>query len=124
MCLQKARLKRDLITLLRKANALNNNQSPSNAAAAQLPQSGVKTEGNDDAKEAIKKDLESAVALATHCNDEPAATNVVKDRTSPSCEENKGGTYCGELSNIYFHVFKKLDNFHEYTATHRPFNIV
>ncbi|XP_076674855.1 nucleosome-remodeling factor subunit NURF301 E(bx) isoform X2 [Andrena cerasifolii] len=93
MCLQKARLKRDLITLLRKANALNNNQSPSNAAvatvAAQLPQSGVKTEGSDDAKEAIKKDLESAVALATHCNDEPAATNVVKDRTSPPAKKIK-----------------------------------
>ncbi|XP_031848363.1 nucleosome-remodeling factor subunit NURF301 E(bx) isoform X6 [Nomia melanderi] len=81
ICLQKARLKRDLITLLRKANALNNNQSSASLVvstpAVQAQQSGIKTEGSDESKEAIKKDLESAVALATHCKEETPATNVL-----------------------------------------------
>lgn len=81
ICLQKARLKRDLITLLRKANALNNNQSSTSLVvstpAVQAQQSGIKTEGSDESKEAIKKDLESAVALATHCKEETPATNVL-----------------------------------------------
>lgn len=81
ICLQKARLKRDLITLLRKANALNNNQSATNVAvgSAAVPQSGIKTEGIEDSKEAIKKDLESAVAVATRCNEETPVVAIVKD---------------------------------------------
>lgn len=83
ICLQKARLKLDLIALLRKANALNNNQSTSNlsigSTTIQLSQTSSKTEGNDEAKDAIRKDLESAVASATHCTEETPATNVVKD---------------------------------------------
>ncbi|XP_054008049.1 nucleosome-remodeling factor subunit NURF301 isoform X1 [Hylaeus anthracinus] len=93
MCLQKARLKRDLIALLRKANALNNNQSPSSLAVGtsggQLPQSGPKVEGSEEAKDAIKKDLESAVALATHCTEETPATNVVRDGAAPPAKKIK-----------------------------------
>ncbi|KAG7208953.1 hypothetical protein KM043_015126 [Ampulex compressa] len=86
ICLQKARLKRDLVTLLRKANALNNNQNTtanatSNASTAQAPQAVVKMEGIEEAKDAIRRDLESAVALATHCSEEVRATNVVIDKT-------------------------------------------
>ncbi|CAL7947538.1 unnamed protein product [Xylocopa violacea] len=80
ICLQKARLKLDLFALLRKANALNNNQSSSNAsisaATTQALEASTKTEGSDEAKEAIRKDLESAVASATHCTEETPATNV------------------------------------------------
>lgn len=81
ICLQKARLKLDLIALLRKANALNNNQSLNLSIGAntmQLSQANSKIEGSD-AKDAIRKDLESAVASATHCTEETPATNVVKD---------------------------------------------
>ncbi|XP_033322004.1 nucleosome-remodeling factor subunit NURF301 E(bx) isoform X1 [Megalopta genalis] len=93
ICLQKARLKRDLISLLRKANALNNNQSSAalvvNTTTAQAQQSTLKIEGSDESKEAIKKDLESAVALATHCKEETPATNVVRDVTSPPAKKMK-----------------------------------
>ncbi|XP_006608523.1 nucleosome-remodeling factor subunit NURF301 isoform X2 [Apis dorsata] len=86
ICLQKARLKLDLIALLRKANALNNNQSLNLSVGAntmQLSQVNSKIEGND-AKDAIRKDLESAVASATHCTEETPATNVVKDVSPPT----------------------------------------
>ncbi|XP_012142204.1 nucleosome-remodeling factor subunit NURF301 E(bx) isoform X2 [Megachile rotundata] len=86
ICLQKARLKRDLITLLRKASALNNNQSSISTTIAQLPQV-KKEEGSEAAKDAIRKDLESAVASATHCTEETPATNVIKD--SPPAKKIK-----------------------------------
>ncbi|XP_048270698.1 nucleosome-remodeling factor subunit NURF301 isoform X2 [Bombus terrestris] len=93
ICLQKARLKLDLIALLRKANALNNNQSTSNlsigATITQQPQTNSKTDGNDEARDAIRKDLESAVASATHCTEETPATNVVKDVASPPIKKIK-----------------------------------
>lgn len=93
ICLQKARLKLDLIALLRKANALNNNQSTSNlsvgATAVQLPQTSSKVDGSDEARDAIRKDLESAVASATHCTEETPATNVVKDTASPPTKKIK-----------------------------------
>ncbi|XP_015431575.1 PREDICTED: nucleosome-remodeling factor subunit NURF301 [Dufourea novaeangliae] len=93
ICLQKARLKRDLITLLRKANALNNNQSSAslvvNTPAVQSQQSGIKIEGSEESKEAIKKDLESAVALATYCKEETPASNVMKDVASPPAKKIK-----------------------------------
>lgn len=89
ICLQKARLKRDLITLLRKANALNNNQVPSHL-------SQNKTDGNDEAKDAIRRDLESAVATATHCTEEFQTINVTinkssnfKDGSAPSAKRAK-----------------------------------
>lgn len=81
-CLQKARLKRELLTLLRKANVLNNNQNPPSLAPlgggpmSQLPLGGMKKEHGDETNDAIRRDLESAVALATHCAEEVAATNV------------------------------------------------
>ncbi|XP_047346621.1 nucleosome-remodeling factor subunit NURF301 isoform X1 [Vespa velutina] len=75
ICLQKARLKRDLIALLRKANALNNNQVPSHS-------SQNKTDGNDEAKDAIRRDLESAVASATHCTEEFQTINVTINKSS------------------------------------------
>ncbi|XP_011691661.1 PREDICTED: nucleosome-remodeling factor subunit NURF301 isoform X2 [Wasmannia auropunctata] len=69
LCMRKARLKRDLIVLLRKANALqNNNQSSPQVTAL------VKMETSDESKDAIRRDLESAVASATRCNAEDAAT--------------------------------------------------
>ncbi|KAK2580560.1 hypothetical protein KPH14_007689 [Odynerus spinipes] len=94
ICLQKARLKRDLIALLRKANALNNNQVPSGVASSQLSQN--KTDGNDETKDAIRRDLESAVASATHCTEEFQTTNVtinkstnLKDASAPSAKKIK-----------------------------------
>ncbi|XP_076233089.1 nucleosome-remodeling factor subunit NURF301 E(bx) isoform X2 [Calliopsis andreniformis] len=92
MCLQKARLKRDLITLLRKANALNNNQSTNlsvSTAAAQLPQSGIKTEGSEESKDGIKKELDSTAVVTTHCNEETSAASVVKDGASPPVKRIK-----------------------------------
>lgn len=91
VCLQRARLKRDLITLLRKANALNNNQSTVTNVSTLLsasPQLAVKTEIEDIAKGAIKRDLES-----THCSEETIATNVDKKSndivTSPPLKRSK-----------------------------------
>ncbi|XP_063972664.1 nucleosome-remodeling factor subunit NURF301 isoform X2 [Diachasmimorpha longicaudata] len=82
-CLQKARLRRDLVALLRKANALNNNQTVVENPATPAPKQSE--ESNDDA---IRKDLESAVALATHCAEEVPATNVNVDE-SPKAKKVK-----------------------------------
>ncbi|XP_008553074.1 nucleosome-remodeling factor subunit NURF301 isoform X1 [Microplitis demolitor] len=95
MCLQKARLKRDLVNLLRRANALNNNQTAPGLVA--LTSTGVKKISEvtpaksvqDDNKDAIKRDLESAVASATHCSEEVPATNVVVDKESPKVKRIK-----------------------------------
>ncbi|XP_015116667.1 nucleosome-remodeling factor subunit NURF301 isoform X2 [Diachasma alloeum] len=70
ICLQKARLRRDLVNLLRKANALNNNQTVVENPVAPPPKKP------EESKDAIRRDLESAVALATHCSEEVPATNV------------------------------------------------
>ena len=81
LCMRKARLKRDLIVLLRKANALNNNQSSSLSSPQTLPTViSAKTEVPPDEKDAIKRDLESAVA--TNCNDEAVKMNT-KDVSAP-----------------------------------------
>ncbi|XP_046745032.1 nucleosome-remodeling factor subunit NURF301 isoform X7 [Diprion similis] len=87
MCLQKARIKRDLITLLRKANSLSNSQSlpslaPFSTSSLQQSKASLKHEATDEAKDAIRRDLESAVAMATHCTEEVQATNVVIDKMS------------------------------------------
>ncbi|XP_011866666.1 PREDICTED: nucleosome-remodeling factor subunit NURF301 isoform X2 [Vollenhovia emeryi] len=78
MCMRKTRLKRELISLIRKANALNNNQSSLQAAVT-----SVKTETLDDSKDAIRRDLESAVATATHCNEEAATAKTKNAVSSP-----------------------------------------
>ncbi|XP_033215194.1 nucleosome-remodeling factor subunit NURF301 isoform X2 [Belonocnema kinseyi] len=76
LCLQKARLKRELLILMRKASALNNNQLPTiTKTGEQGEKNAVKVEG-EESKDAIRKDLESAVALATHCSEEVKAENV------------------------------------------------
>lgn len=76
ICLQKARLKRELLILMRKASALNNNQLPTiTKTGEQWEKNAVKVEGQES-KDAIRKDLESAVALATHCSEEVKAENV------------------------------------------------
>ncbi|XP_018057443.1 PREDICTED: nucleosome-remodeling factor subunit NURF301 isoform X2 [Atta colombica] len=81
LCMRKARLKRDLIVLLRKANALNNNQSSSLSSPQTLPTViSAKTEVPPDEKDVIKRDLESAVA--TNCNDEAVKMNT-KDVSAP-----------------------------------------
>ncbi|XP_012254800.2 nucleosome-remodeling factor subunit NURF301 isoform X2 [Athalia rosae] len=98
ICLQKARIKRDLITLVRKANTLSNNQSvptlaPITAAAAtQQTKPSLKQEAPDEAKDAIRRDLESAVAMATHCAEEVQATNVVVQKTSDPVTNEDGPT--------------------------------
>lgn len=85
LCMKKMRLKRELIVLMRKANALNNHQSFSVSSSPQ-----VKTETVlDESKDAIRRDLESAVASATHCNEEATSTNVTKDISSPPLKKIK-----------------------------------
>ncbi|XP_015175523.1 PREDICTED: nucleosome-remodeling factor subunit NURF301 isoform X2 [Polistes dominula] len=85
ICLQKARLKRELVVLFRKASVFNNSPISSN-----------KLDANDEAKEAIRRDLESAVASATHCSEEFQTTNVninklsnLKDGSSPCAKRIK-----------------------------------
>lgn len=101
ICLQKARLKRDLLALLRKANALNNNQ-PSPAGNAIMTNLIVKK----DDKDAIRRDLESAVALATHCTEEVAATNTpvkkcpVQVSESPLPKRQKLDTSLGDTVDV------------------------
>ncbi|KMQ97122.1 nucleosome-remodeling factor subunit nurf301 [Lasius niger] len=94
LCIQKTRLKRELIALARKANALNNNQQSSpSSSLSQI--TSVKTENPDETKDAIRRDLESAVASATHCNEE-AATKDVTSASLPvkrmKIENDKGET--------------------------------
>lgn len=94
LCIQKTRLKRELIALARKANALNNNQQSSpSSSLSQI--TSVKTENADETKDAIRRDLESAVASATHCNEE-AATKDVTSASLPvkriKIENDKGET--------------------------------
>ncbi|XP_018403305.1 PREDICTED: nucleosome-remodeling factor subunit NURF301-like isoform X2 [Cyphomyrmex costatus] len=78
LCMRKTRLKRDLIVLLRKANALNNNQS-SSLSSPQATVTSAKTE--DESKNTMKRDLESMVT--TNCNDETVTTNTKDDVSSP-----------------------------------------
>ncbi|CAD6241102.1 GSCOCG00009137001-RA-CDS [Cotesia congregata] len=94
ICLQKARLKRDLVNLLRRANALNNNQTAGGLVT--LTSSGVKKieiaptkPTKEENKDAIKRDLESAVASATHCIEEVPATNVNVEKDSPKAKRVK-----------------------------------
>ncbi|XP_014482955.1 PREDICTED: nucleosome-remodeling factor subunit NURF301 isoform X2 [Dinoponera quadriceps] len=61
LCMEKARLKSDIIVLLRKANALNNNQSLAVNTSSSSPQSVVKTEAVEEPKDTVKRDLESAL---------------------------------------------------------------
>lgn len=72
LCMQRARLKNEIITMMRKMNALNNNQLSSSAINTSLPQN-MKAESVEESKDTIKRDLESL----THCN-EDAATNAEK----------------------------------------------
>ncbi|KAK0170901.1 hypothetical protein PV328_008686 [Microctonus aethiopoides] len=87
ICLQKARLKRDLVNLLRKANALNSNQPPSGSSTFETS-TVIKKEG-EEVKDAIRRDLESAVALATHCSEEVAATNMAVDTNNTKAKRIK-----------------------------------
>ncbi|XP_011164539.2 nucleosome-remodeling factor subunit NURF301 isoform X2 [Solenopsis invicta] len=79
LCMRKMRLKRDLIVLLRKANALSNSQS--SLSSPQVTVASMKTETSNESKDAIRRDLESAVASATHCNEE--ATKAKDAVSSP-----------------------------------------
>ncbi|XP_043274049.1 nucleosome-remodeling factor subunit NURF301 isoform X2 [Venturia canescens] len=109
ICLQKARLKRDLLTLLRKANALNNNQ-PSPAGNAIMTNLIVKK----DDKDAIRRDLESAVALATHCAEEVAATNTpvkkgaVDSSESPLAKRQKLDTSSSNAMDMKVEVDEEM----------------
>jgi len=69
LCMQKIRLKRELITLCRKANTLNNNQLLSQ------PSSQIAMKSGDEAKDAIKLELESASAI----HEEASTINVTKN---------------------------------------------
>ncbi|XP_020295522.1 nucleosome-remodeling factor subunit NURF301 isoform X2 [Pseudomyrmex gracilis] len=62
LCIQMTNLKRELLTLVRKANALNNNQSTSSSSHVV-----VKTEIPEETKDAIKQDtdVESTVTPST-----------------------------------------------------------
>ncbi|XP_011646534.1 nucleosome-remodeling factor subunit NURF301 isoform X3 [Pogonomyrmex barbatus] len=88
LCMRKMQIKRDLIALIHKANALNNNQSSSSSPSSQVTVASVKTKTSDETKDAIRRDLESAVASATHCNEE-AATNVTKLKDATSSPPSK-----------------------------------
>ncbi|KAL6258442.1 hypothetical protein P5V15_010398 [Pogonomyrmex californicus] len=88
LCMRKMQIKRDLIALIHKANALNNNQSSSSSPSPQVTVASVKTKTSDETKDAIRRDLESAVASATHCNEE-AATNVTKLKDATSSPPSK-----------------------------------
>jgi nucleosome-remodeling factor subunit BPTF len=68
LCMQKVRLKRELITLCRKANTLNNNQLLSQP-------SQITTKSGDEVKDAIKLELESAI----HGNEEASTINITKN---------------------------------------------
>ncbi|GAB1859808.1 Nucleosome-remodeling factor subunit NURF301 [Camponotus japonicus] len=101
ICMQRMRLKRELIALARKTNALSNNQQSSlSSPLSQII--SVKTEPSDETKDAIRRDLESAVASATHYNEESAT----KDAVSPSLPlkkiklENDKGEITVTTSNI------------------------
>ncbi|KAL0125669.1 hypothetical protein PUN28_004623 [Cardiocondyla obscurior] len=84
LCMRRMRLKRDLIALLRKVNSLTNNNQSSSSSSPQVATATVKTETLEESKDAIRRDLESAVASATHCNEEAVATNVTKTKNSVS----------------------------------------
>ena len=76
ICLQKARLKRELLILMRKASALNNNQVPNFTKTGEQGEKNADKVEGEESKDAIRRDLESAVALATHCSEEVKAENV------------------------------------------------
>lgn len=99
ICMQRTRLKRELIALVRKANALNNNQQ-SSLSSPLSEISSVKTETSDETKDAIRRDLESAVASATHCNEESATKDVVSPPLKKMKIENDKGEITVTTSNV------------------------
>lgn len=89
LCMQRAQLKNDLIAMLRKANALNNNQLLSPVVnTSSLPQNTVKMESVEESKDTIKRDIESMTTLATHYN-EDTATNEKKLKAITSSPAKK-----------------------------------
>ncbi|XP_077275780.1 nucleosome-remodeling factor subunit NURF301 E(bx) isoform X1 [Temnothorax americanus] len=84
LCMRKTRLKRELLALVRRASILNNNQSSSSLSSPQVAAASVKTEISDESKDAIRRDLESAVASATRCNEEAVTMNVTKTKNDVS----------------------------------------
>ncbi|XP_025163350.1 nucleosome-remodeling factor subunit NURF301 isoform X1 [Harpegnathos saltator] len=91
LCMQKARIKNDLIVLLRKANALNNNQvssSPVNTSSS--PQNAVKTETTEDSKNVtIKRDPDLATPYNENVERKPKVIGsplVKKLKVEPDAE--------------------------------------
>lgn len=97
LCLQKARVHRELLILLRKVNSHSSNNNLLTAAVptvkmvATTPTShkvqnkdtlNTATEGGVDGMEAIRKDLESAVAVETTCEDEARVAVPIAEKAS------------------------------------------
>ncbi|KAJ4445599.1 hypothetical protein ANN_12281 [Periplaneta americana] len=104
LCLQKSRVRRELLILLRKVNSHSNNNSLLTSAIPPVKTVGTtpttqKVQNKDstaevgsvDGMEAIRKDLESAVAVATTCEDEAKVAIPISDKTS-SKDKSAGQT--------------------------------
>lgn len=84
MCIKKIQLKRDLVILLRKANALNNNQS----TAVVAPQSNpVKTESSEDSKSSVKIEDDSKKQL----DDEKIDVDTQNNKSSAASQDDGSG---------------------------------
>ncbi|XP_026828403.1 nucleosome-remodeling factor subunit NURF301 isoform X1 [Ooceraea biroi] len=100
LCMQKVHLKRELITLCREANTLNNNQP--------LPQSSsqiiLKSGASDEAKNAIKQDLESAMLgneeASTKAKDATASSPPAKKLKLENSSDNVDVTTVTTTSNV------------------------
>ncbi|XP_051172895.1 nucleosome-remodeling factor subunit NURF301-like isoform X2 [Leptopilina boulardi] len=99
ICLLKARLKRELIILMRKVNAVNNNQLSSLARVGDVPATAtttaadnknvtIKTEASEENKEAIRKNLESSTNASTTSDLEKVKTKN-EDENEPQAKRIK-----------------------------------
>ncbi|PNF38728.1 hypothetical protein B7P43_G14361 [Cryptotermes secundus] len=104
LCLQKARVRRELLILLRKVNSHSSNNNlltsalPAVKTVATTPTSqkvqnkdtaSATAEGGVDGMEAIRRDLESAVAAATTCEDEGKVAIPIAEE--PSSKKESAG---------------------------------
>ncbi|PSN39772.1 hypothetical protein C0J52_15320, partial [Blattella germanica] len=89
LCLQKARVRRELLVHLRKANTHSNNNNllattvpASKVVATPTQKQPVKEAEGADGMEAIRKDLESAVAVATAAEEESKVSVPLGEKSS------------------------------------------
>ncbi|XP_049831961.1 nucleosome-remodeling factor subunit NURF301 isoform X2 [Schistocerca gregaria] len=113
ICQQKARVRKELLLLLKKANSHTNNNSVSGALnnGSTLPAQKIKKSddstvyneaaSSEENMDAIKRDLESAVPVDASCEDEAkVATPVISHNSNIRSSREVKQEKCDEIPNV------------------------